>query len=51
MQALLSGERAVRIRIETKSGHGAVSTTKLIEVTADVYAFILRNLQPAGASY
>ena len=47
LQALASGESPALIRIETKSGHGAVSTTKLIEVTADVYAFILRNLQTA----
>jgi prolyl oligopeptidase len=47
LQALASGESPALIRIETKSGHGAVSTTKLIEVTADVYAFILWNLQTA----
>jgi prolyl oligopeptidase len=32
------------IRIETRSGHGASSTTKLIEATADIYAFIMHNL-------
>jgi prolyl oligopeptidase len=32
------------IRIETKSGHGASSTTKQLETTADVYAFVLYNL-------
>jgi len=46
LQALASNERPALIRIETKSGHGASNTTKLIEVTADVYAFILQNLQP-----
>jgi prolyl oligopeptidase len=47
LQALASGESPALIRIETKSGHGAVSTTKLIEVTADVYAFILQNVENA----
>jgi prolyl oligopeptidase len=44
LQALASGDSPALIRIETKSGHGAVSTTKLIEVTADIYAFIIQNL-------
>ena len=44
LQALSSGDSPALIRIETKSGHGAVSTTKLIEVTADIYAFILDGL-------
>jgi prolyl oligopeptidase len=47
LQALASGESPALIRIETKSGHGASNTAKLIEVTADVYAFILQNLQPS----
>ena len=34
----------VLIRIETKSGHGASSTTKNIETTADVYAFLMHEL-------
>jgi prolyl oligopeptidase len=32
------------IRIETKSGHGASSTTKQIETIADVFAFIFYNM-------
>jgi len=32
------------IRIETQSGHGASSTTKNIETTADIYAFLFKNL-------
>ena len=44
MQAVASPERPVLIRIETNSGHGASSTGKQIEITADVYAFILYNL-------
>lgn len=38
------GPNPVLIRIETKSGHGASSTTKRLEETADVYAFMLYNL-------
>jgi len=33
------------IRIETKSGHGASSTTKRIEILSDIYSFILFNIQ------
>jgi prolyl oligopeptidase PreP (S9A serine peptidase family) len=32
------------IRIETKSGHGASSTTKQIESVADIDAFLLNNM-------
>ncbi len=32
------------IRIDTKSGHGASSTTKALEQTADIYAFLFHNL-------
>jgi prolyl oligopeptidase len=39
------GPNPVLIRIETRSGHGASSTTKRIEETADVYAFMLYNLR------
>ncbi len=38
------GENPVLIRIETKSGHGASSTTKALETTADIYAFMFYNL-------
>jgi prolyl oligopeptidase len=44
LQAKASRDNPALIRIETKSGHGASSTAKLIETTADVYAFIMRNL-------
>lgn len=44
MQALASHDNPVLIRIETKSGHGASSTTKAIEITTDVYSFIFYNL-------
>ncbi len=38
------GSNPVLIRIDTKSGHGASSTTKAIEQTADIYTFLFRNL-------
>jgi prolyl oligopeptidase len=44
LQELASRENPVLIRIETKSGHGASSTTKQLEATADIYAFIFSNL-------
>ena len=44
LQAAQAGDKPVLIRIDTKSGHGASSTTKAIEQTADIYAFIFRNL-------
>ena len=44
LQATASGDRPALIRIETKSGHGASNTAKLIEVTADIYTFILYNM-------
>ncbi len=44
LQAEASRANPVLIRIDTKSGHGASSTTKAIELTADVYSFIFYNL-------
>jgi prolyl oligopeptidase len=44
LQALASHDNPVLIRIETKSGHGASSTTKNIAITADMYSFIFYNL-------
>ena len=44
LQEKAGGAAPVLIRIETKSGHGASSTTKQIETTADIYAFILHNM-------
>jgi prolyl oligopeptidase len=34
----------VLIRIETRSGHGAVNTAKQLDATADSYAFMWHNL-------
>jgi prolyl oligopeptidase len=44
LQAAQAGDNPVVIRIDTKSGHGASSTTKQLEQTADIYAFIMYNL-------
>ena len=44
MQASQTGPNPVLIRIDTKSGHGASSTTKAIEQNADIYSFIFYNL-------
>jgi prolyl oligopeptidase len=44
MQAAQTGDAPILIRIDTTSGHGASSTTKNIEQTADVYAFLFKNL-------
>ncbi|MEO5816416.1 MAG: prolyl oligopeptidase family serine peptidase [Gemmatimonadaceae bacterium] len=44
LQAAQAGDNPVLIRIDTKSGHGASSTTKAIEQTADLYAFVFQNL-------
>jgi len=44
LQSLASHDNPVLIRIDTKSGHGASSTTKAIELTADFYSFLFYNL-------
>ncbi|MBL8896165.1 MAG: S9 family peptidase [Planctomycetes bacterium] len=44
LQEQAAKKRPALIRIETKSGHGASSTKKQIETTADVYAFLFANL-------
>ncbi|MBM4074275.1 MAG: S9 family peptidase, partial [Planctomycetes bacterium] len=45
LQEVQSGDPPVLIRIETRAGHGAGKpTTKLIEETADVWAFLVKNL-------
>lgn len=44
LQAAQGGDNPILIRIDTKSGHGASSTTKQLEQTADLYAFLFTNL-------
>jgi prolyl oligopeptidase len=44
LQAAQAGDNPILIRIDTKSGHGASSTTKAIEQTTDLFAFMFQNL-------
>ena len=44
LQAAQAGDAPILIRIDTSSGHGASSTTKQIEQTADLYSFLFQNL-------
>ncbi len=44
LQEKNQGTNPVLIRVNVKSGHGASSTSKRIEETADIYSFIFYNL-------
>ena len=44
LQEYHKGENPVLIRIETKAGHGSVSTEQVIDYWADVYAFVWQNM-------
>ncbi len=44
LQEAQGGTNPILIRIDTKSGHGASSTTKSIEQTTDIYSFLMLNL-------
>lgn len=44
LQEKYQGDNPVLIRVQTRSGHGASSTTKALEETADIYSFIFYNL-------
>jgi len=44
LQAAQAGDAPILIRIDTNSAHGASNTTKSIEQTRDVYAFLFENL-------
>ena len=44
LQAAQAGDNPILIRIDTKSGHGASSTTKAIEQNTDIYSFLMWNL-------
>ena len=44
LQAAQAGDAPILIRIDTKSGHGASSTTKALEQTSDLYSFLFMNL-------
>lgn len=41
LQARYHGPNPVLLRVETRSGHGASSTTKAIDLTTDTYAFMM----------
>ena len=46
LQAAQAGDAPVLIRIETKAGHGAGKpTSKQIEEAADIYGFLMKNLE------
>ncbi|PWT91807.1 MAG: S9 family peptidase [Blastocatellia bacterium] len=44
LQAGQGGDYPILIRIDTNSAHGASNTTKSIEQTRDIYAFLFENL-------
>lgn len=44
LQAGQGGDNPILIRIDTKSGHGASSTTKTLEQQTDIFAFLFKNL-------
>jgi prolyl oligopeptidase len=44
LQAAQAGDGPILIRIDTNSAHGASNTTKSIEQTRDIYAFLFENL-------
>jgi prolyl oligopeptidase len=44
LQAAQGGDNPILIRIDTNSAHGASNTTKAIEQTRDIYAFLFENL-------
>ncbi len=44
LQEKYNGTNPVMIRVDTNSGHGASNTKKNIELTADIYSFILYNM-------
>src|ERR1700752_1724509 len=48
LQAAQGGDNPILIRVDTNSAHGASNTTKSIEQTRDIYAFLFENL---GVAY
>ena len=44
LQEMHEGENPVLIRIQTKAGHGSVSTTQVIDLQSDIYAFCWENM-------
>ena len=44
LQEAHNGPNPVMIRIETNAGHGSVSTKQQIELQADIYSFVWKNM-------
>ena len=44
LQEKYKGDKPVMIRIDVNSGHGASNTKKNIELMADIYAFMFKNM-------
>ncbi len=44
LQEKYKGKRPMLIRIDTKSGHGASNTKKMLELTADIYSYIFYEM-------
>lgn len=44
LQQKYKGKRPMLIRIDTKSGHGASNTKKMLELTADIYSYIFYEM-------
>ncbi len=48
LQDVYKGKNPVLIRIDTNSGHGASNVMKNIELAADIFSFILYNLNQSN---
>lgn len=44
LQEVQAGDNPALIRIQTKAGHGSVSTTQVIDLQTDIYAFTWENM-------
>ena len=44
LQEMHEGDNPVLIRIQTKAGHGSVSTSQVINLQSDIYAFCWENM-------
>lgn len=44
LQEMYNGKNPMLIRIDTKSGHGASNTKKMLELTADIYSYIFYEM-------
>lgn len=44
LQEYHQGDNPVLIRIDTKAGHGSVSTEQVIDLWVDIYAFVWKNM-------